>query len=76
MNCPRCSRPMVEGYVPAFKTKLLWIPKEVKPPIFITSVPRGAIELTSTPIFSTIRKIAYHCNECSMIVMSSVNQNN
>lgn len=68
MNCPYCEQEMPEGYLPAIKEPLYWIPATSKPTLFIFTAPKNGVKLTTFPIFRTTRVESLYCKKCQIII--------
>ncbi len=75
MICPFCKKEMEEGFIPACKETLQWIPKDEDIPWTIYKIAKGGVRLSKNPILSSQRVIAYCCKQCDMVIIPVEKEN-
>ncbi len=68
MQCPYCKKELSEGYMPAIRTALMWIPDDKKIPLTIFSKTKTGVNLTKVPFWHIQKAKSYYCNNCKIII--------
>lgn len=68
MECTYCKKEMLNGYIPAVKMALMWIPDNKKIPPTIFSKTRDGVNLTKVPFWRTQKAKSYYCSDCKIVI--------
>ena len=70
MNCPKCGRPMQDGYIYSWAQPVQWAPDGVKPSFMMAKVMRGGVLLREKRhgMINRHQAEAYHCPDFRLVV--------
>ncbi|MCL2821778.1 MAG: PF20097 family protein [Firmicutes bacterium] len=69
MICSRCNGSTVEGFIPAAKMAIVFVPNDGgKMPKTIYGTGDNTIPLTKVPIFKTQKAQAFFCPNCNIVI--------
>jgi len=68
MNCPYCKKEMKEGFIPAIKMALQWLPKGGKLPLTIFQVAKGGVKLSKMPGWTYEKAESFYCEDCRIVI--------
>jgi len=66
--CPYCNKELLEGYIPAGKMALMWIPKGEKMPATIFSKTKNGVNLTDVPLWRAEVASSFYCDHCKVVI--------
>lgn len=75
MKCPYCNKEMSDGYIPASKMALMWIPESEKAPPTIYNKTHVGVNLTKVPFWKMQKAKSYYCNNCKIVITPIVEEN-
>jgi hypothetical protein len=59
---------MKEGYIPIFKGRLYWSPKEKRMYYNVFSIPEGGVVLSERSMGMPKKAISYYCIDCELVI--------
>ncbi len=69
MICPKCDKKMVDGYIPAAKMALIFVPiKDGSMPATIYGTGENTIVLSKKPLWKMQKAEAYYCSICKVVI--------
>lgn len=75
MVCPYCKKEMLNGYIPASKMALMWIPDNEKVPPTIFNKTSGGVNLTKVPFWRIQKAKSYYCSDCKIVIVPLTEDN-
>ena len=68
MQCPYCKKELMEGYIPASKMALMWLPESGKTPATIYQKTKTGINLTKVPFLRMQKAQSFYCDKCNVVI--------
>jgi hypothetical protein len=68
MKCPYCGKEMENGYIPASKFALMWIPEGERVPTTIFNKTKTGVNLTKVPFWTMQKAESFYCDSCKVVI--------
>ncbi len=68
MQCPYCKKELSEGYIPASKMALMWLPENGKVPATVFNKTKTGVNLTKVPVWHMQKAKSYYCDDFKIVI--------